>query len=171
MFYFQAKFTDKYGNDQYVVVFNDWKHVNSNPFTLAPINRYLEKGWKLYGNKDIGLQLKKGNYTITFDIPIQTNDKGVLWCIHAMRLDLSKDEEAPKCVLLMYSLIEAHHMLGHINKHYVRKAAANLKMKIMNEDMPPCESCSMLMHDKRISQKQIQQLLLSLLERSIKTNN
>ena len=137
MFDLRAKFTDKYGKNQYVVVFDDWKHVDGNPFKLAPINSYLEKGWKLYGDKDIGLQLKKGNYTITLDIPIQNNNKGVLWCVHAIRLDPSKDEEAPECVLLTYSLTEAHHMLGHMSKHYVLKAAANLKMKIMNEDMPP----------------------------------
>ena len=69
----------------------------------------MNKGFKLSGDNDKGIVLKKGNQQIVFKIPIRTKE-GVVWCISMQCLDPFTGNEAMKQLLHKLLTISPKHI-------------------------------------------------------------
>ena len=117
MFDFKATITDRYGFEKETVLFKGFKYIPTAQYILVAINKYMLNGWKLEGDNNMGLRLKKGSKSFTFDLPIYTT-KGVLFVIHAKRRNPRTDSTTHEisCLNCKYTYRQAHKLLGHANE-------------------------------------------------------
>ena len=133
--------TDRYGNELSKAKITRIRYAKDKPFTLLATNKYMEKGFVMNGNKEVGIRLTKGNVSVTFDIPIRTNE-GVLWCLHMKRLAPDGLDQVAEVSCFVTNIVKAHGLLGHSNEAYTRKTAEHLGWKVTRGTLGNCESCA-----------------------------
>ena len=119
-FDFKGMITDRYRYGQQAL-FKNFKYIPNAPYTLVAIGKYLLIGWRVEGNKTMGLRLSKADWRVTFDLPVYTTE-GVLFTMYVKRQnpETERSDFEVSCFNCRYTYQQAHRLLGHTNEEYTR---------------------------------------------------
>ena len=151
-FDFKGMITDRYGHEQQLALFENFKYIPNAPYTLVAVGKYLLKGWKVEGNKTMGLRLSKGDRNVTFDLPVYTTE-GVLFTMYVKRQNpvTERSDFEVSCFNCKYTYQQAHRLLGRTNKEYTQKTAKHLNWDVKEVWNIKCEGCGI----GRVKQKNL----------------
>ena len=127
---------DKHGNILQTAKISEVALTKSSPFNLFSLTKMMRQGWKLSGDGDNGITLKKGENILAFHIPIET-PKGVVYAMYVRRSEISN----PALVTTM-NVEKAHCLLGHQSEDTTRKIAKHLGWTIVRGGLSTCLPCS-----------------------------
>jgi hypothetical protein len=103
----------------------------SSPFNLFSLTKMMKDGWKLGGDREIGITLTKGKIVLTFDIPIET-PRGDVCAMYVRRSEVA----APALSTTM-NIEKAHRLLGHQSGTTTKKIAKYLDGQLQEEAFKP----------------------------------
>jgi hypothetical protein len=127
---------DKYGRPLQNGIITEVALTKSSPFSLFSVTKMMKQGWKLGGDKTIGITLTKGTNVLSFDIPIETA-KGVVYGMCITRSEIA----APAMVTTM-NVERAHSLLGHQSEELTRRSAQHLGWTLTKGSLKPCLPCT-----------------------------
>jgi hypothetical protein len=113
------------------------------PWNLISITKRMKSGWRMEGDYENGIILRKDGVENIFNIKISTSEGYILGaCFHRQQRQeagmLLHDSANGKTM----TVETAHNKLGHMSDDATRSTARHLGWRVQRAVMPPCESCT-----------------------------
>ena len=108
-------------------------------FNLMSMSRMLVNGWEIVSGNANGIQIKKGDNTIDFNIVIPTPRGAVFACRFMRGTDVAASSTETG---VRMGIQKAHGLLGHGDENSTRLTAEELGWVIAPGKLEPCEHCA-----------------------------